>query len=89
MVERRLERNWSVADPKYLMTEEVLDIGESQPYVITATENFVVTQNIQNMDEEYQHLLVYDLNTEDVWRTDSFGPTKEILHPLFFRTNRT
>ena len=50
IVERRLSRNWSMEDPQYVKTQEVLDVDESAPFVRAATEDYVVVQNIANRD---------------------------------------
>ena len=71
IVERRLSRNWSMEDPQYVKTQELIKVDEIKPFVLAATEDYVVVQNIANLDVS-QHLSVYKLKTKDVWRTENF-----------------
>ena len=73
IVERRLSRNWSMEDPQYVKTQELIKVDEIKPFVLAATEDYVVVQNIANRDVSL-HLSVYKLKTMDVWRTENFVP---------------
>ena len=56
-------------DPKYRVSEKVLDVGLLQPCVLTASENYVVVQKLLNYDEsEALTLHVYNIETEDIWK---------------------
>ena len=60
-------------DPKYRVSEKVLDVGLHQPCVLTATENYVVVQNSMNYDADEVEALslhVYNIETNDIWRIE-------------------
>ena len=81
----RIERNWSQVDPRYDVSSDFLHVNLDKPFVIKATDKFVVAQEYNNMHVNQQQFRVYNLDTNDVWTTPTIGPTMPVEVPRYQR----
>ena len=78
MVEKRLEDNWSVKEPKYEETVEIIDIGNFNfSHCKTASENFLVFESKED-DEKFRTLHVFNIKTKQVQSFENIGPAAYI-----------
>ena len=72
MVEKRLENNWSVRNPKYEETEEYFDVAKLNfSPCSAASENYMVIRRRQSID--FHDIHVFNIKTKDVWSLDIIG----------------
>lgn len=78
IIQQRLEHNFNIYDPKFEVRNDIIDVQSSKPFVVTSTENYIVFQDYDKLDNEFQSLKIYSQNNEaDIWTTETFGPIKE------------
>ena len=83
--QRRIERNWCQEDPKYVKTSEVIEGGLEKPFIIAATDKFLVVNEYNELHHTNQKLVVINVETKEVWKTPTIGPTQEVDVPRYFR----
>ena len=75
---RRIDRNWSQVDPKYVQSSEFLPLNLQKPFIIKATDKFVVVQEYNNLHQNDQQFFVFDLENKHVWTTPIIGPAAPV-----------
>ena len=83
--QRRIERNWCQEDPKYVKTSEVIEGGLEKPFIIAATDKFLVVNEYNELHHTNQKLVVINVETKEAWKTPTIGPTQEVDVPEYIR----
>ena len=76
LLKQKLDRNWNIQNPMFQQREIIRNLYLNNLYIIHATHEKLILQDIQNMNHVHQFLWIYDLNENQFWRTDLFGPVK-------------
>ena len=76
VLERRLELNWSVKNLFYKSFEFEYKCEVPNPYILEATDNYIIFQNCENLNEIHQQIHIFDRKACNIWKTDHFGPVK-------------
>ena len=71
-----LDLGWTMN--KYREIDEIIEVNQSSPYILKATMDYIVTQNLRNMNEKYQIMTIHDVKKSKSWTTGFIGPVKTI-----------
>ena len=76
---QKLNSNWDVQQPKYIKTDKLRSLSKIQkPYVLLATEKFLVMIEYKLLNETEQFLWIFQHNENNYWRSENFGPVRKV-----------
>lgn len=88
ILQARVDRNWITNT--YKCKDKFCKLDTKDQYIIRANENFIVTQNINNLNDTYQEYQIYNIKDATIWKTGMIGPMKTIpvlQHGTFISNN--
>ena len=76
ILQKRVNSNW--IHNKHTEWNFWLTTNDWSPYVLKATEKYIILEDINDLNKEYQQVLIYEIEKNRYWQTEKFGPHKTI-----------